>query len=213
MAAETRTGRLRTLVDRHHRDRHGDYTDTFEAFEADWFGDEAKPIPRYAAIAYDETYSMITLCETLREALDHQAGVSGSGEYLNVPGEIVDLDTGGPVDYKMTAMPIEPEYLAELRTEDPAQVAMLAKAHELARRLNAGETASDVLEDLGFTEDDYFGEDLGSSGFGDVDDPTNDVVDLSWVGDTHYQVRRVNTRHGRPTLPFEVEVMTRPTDD
>jgi len=56
-------------------------------------------IPQYASIASDETYGMIHLFDTLSEALADQAGISSNGEYLNVPGGVIDLDTGEEVTY------------------------------------------------------------------------------------------------------------------
>lgn len=87
--------------------------------------------------------------------------------------------------------------------------ARMGTALALARRLNAGELpASDVLTDLGLEYgEDYYGEDLGND-FNDVDDPSNDVIDLCWHEGAHTQVRRLSR-----TAKWQVEVMRRYNED
>ena len=57
-----------------------------------------QPIPKYASCAEDETYGMISVFETLGEALSHQSGISSNGETLNVPAGVYDLDTGEKIE-------------------------------------------------------------------------------------------------------------------
>lgn len=119
---------LGKLIEIHHRGKYGDYEDTYAEFEATYFGtidgeeptDEKlekdvfvtreeweqgiEPIPRFASIASDETYGMISLYETVEEAINDQAGIPSNGEYLNVPAGIVDLDTGKDIEYCMLAL-------------------------------------------------------------------------------------------------------------
>jgi hypothetical protein len=103
---------LRELVDTFHRSHHGDYDDRYDEFaatylpehtEADMTGDvpedgEVQPIPPYASCAEDETYGMIQVFDTLNEALADQGGISSSGETLNVPAGVYNLDTGEPIE-------------------------------------------------------------------------------------------------------------------
>jgi len=113
-----RRKRLRRLVEIFHRSRNGpfdDYGDTYEEFYETYLS--ARPeqdVPRYASCAEDETYGMIHLFETVEEAISDQAGIPSSGEYLNVPAGVYDLDCvavdptdnnkGGRVPYRMVAM-------------------------------------------------------------------------------------------------------------
>jgi hypothetical protein len=115
-----RKKRLRELTDTFHQGKYGDYAETYDEFEATYFGtvdgkrvtkdDLAElqisraewdagiqPIPRYASCAEDETYGIIYCFDTLIEALNHQGGVPSSGDTLNVPAGIYDLDGKGSV--------------------------------------------------------------------------------------------------------------------
>lgn len=81
----------------------------------------------------------------------------------------------------------------------------LAKAKSICDALNAGTLPSDAVMAVGLDpDDDVFGEDLGDECL-DIDDSDNDVVDLGWHNETHYQVRRTSSRQ-----PWGVEVMQRP---
>jgi hypothetical protein len=55
--------------------------------------DHTPVIPRFVAITGDETYTMLTPCETFVEAIRAEHGNIGT-EYLMNPEGIVDLDTG-----------------------------------------------------------------------------------------------------------------------
>lgn len=74
---------------------------------------EVKPIPRYASCAEDETYGMIHLFDSLKEALEDQAGIPSNGEYLNVPAGIYDLDqevrggSRGRIETRLVMLTIE----------------------------------------------------------------------------------------------------------
>lgn len=149
--------------------------------------------------------------ETLRLTVDLPDGstvrVRGDNDGVNGftwTAEHRDEEIGVRVDH---------EVLIDGITPADDEDTILDKAQELARRLNAGELARDVLDDLGLEEgEDYYGEDMGSSGFGDVDDPSNNCVDLCWHDGTHYQVRRREHNRGEhfDQFPWEVEVMRRP---
>lgn len=119
---ENRKRNLLELVDVYHRDKHGDYSDTYDEFATryglseplpddgcphcngnvqetphaatcPWDGDGCyQPIPRYASLRNDETYGMIEVFENLQEALDDQLAGLGE-EYLNNPCGVIDLDT------------------------------------------------------------------------------------------------------------------------
>lgn len=94
-----RKRRLLKLVQIFHRCRNGsfdDYADTYEEFYNTYLAPRPElDTPRYASCAEDESYGLITLYDSLFEALDNQAGIPGSGEYLNVPAGIYDLDSRG----------------------------------------------------------------------------------------------------------------------
>lgn len=123
---DTRRTHLMALTFDHHRSHYGDYDDAYDEFAAT-YGlprededaetvngvDEAQPIPRYASIAGDETYGMLHLFDTLREALDDQAAIPDNGETLNVPCGVVDLDTGERVEYRMFA--VDPTLVDEIK--------------------------------------------------------------------------------------------------
>lgn len=116
---EQRGVHLRSLMRIYHSgSTYGDYEHEYEVFEATYFGTvngedvtqgdnpemERELIPKYASIAEDETYGMISTCDSLEDALHHQAVISDMGDTLNVPAGIVDLDTGKKVPYKMIAL-------------------------------------------------------------------------------------------------------------
>lgn len=112
----TRRKHLRELAETHHRGSHGDYEDAYEEFAATYLGSPemeedhlvgTQPVPKYAAVAHDETYGMIHVCDTLDEALVHQATTPDNGEYLNVPGGIYDLDTGKLIETRTVTLPLE----------------------------------------------------------------------------------------------------------
>lgn len=122
---DARTEILRGLIDTYHRERLGDYTETYDQFAAeylpeaheDWDGEPItlKPVPRYASMAEDETYGMISLHESLKDALNSQAAIPENGEYLNVPAGIVDMDTGESVATRIFVLSKEQsDKLAEL---------------------------------------------------------------------------------------------------
>jgi hypothetical protein len=106
---EKRREHLTELVEIYHRGRYGDYNETYDEFSRTYLGidphgdgeDDAElttqAIPRFASIAIDETYGMIHLFDKLTDALNDQAGIPDSGEYLNVPVSVIDLDTGTSV--------------------------------------------------------------------------------------------------------------------
>lgn len=94
-----RKRRLLKLVQIFHRCRSGsfdDYADTYEEFYNTYLAPRPElETPRYASAAEDESYGLITLYDSLTEALNNQANLPGSGEYLNVPAGIYDLDSRG----------------------------------------------------------------------------------------------------------------------
>lgn len=122
---EKRREVLRNLADTYHRSKHGDYISNYAEFAVKYLGatlddegvleddiedTDTQPIPKYASIAEDETYGMIHVCDSLDEALSHQAGIPDNGEYLNVPAGIVDLDNGERVQthrFEITAKDAE----------------------------------------------------------------------------------------------------------
>jgi hypothetical protein len=112
-----RRERLRTLMDEHrcwpfaHENgpKYQDYDSTYAELAGEYLGVEVNDagdeiplegenaeIPRYAAISYDETYSMIDLCETLPQAIRAEGNVGE--EYLMNPGGVIDLDTGERIE-------------------------------------------------------------------------------------------------------------------
>lgn len=98
------------LTDWHHRGHYDDYAAEYERFDHTYgLTDEDNPIaptpiPKYASIADDETYGMITLFDDLAEALEHQADIPEMGETLNHPAGVIDMDTCKPVPYRMVAL-------------------------------------------------------------------------------------------------------------
>ena len=112
----TRRKHLAELVETYHRGSHGDYDDRYEEFAATYLGSPemeedhlvgTTPVPKYAAVARDETYGMIDVYEALEEALIHQATTPDNGEYLNVPAGIFDLDTGKVVWTRTVTLPVD----------------------------------------------------------------------------------------------------------
>src|SRR3954464_4768680 len=102
-----RKERLQKLADDYHCSKYGDYADTYEEFAAayglkyegdeppEYAQDEAvyEPIPRYVTTAHDETYSMLSTWDNIDDALNGLLAVIGD-ETLNIPGYLIDLDTG-----------------------------------------------------------------------------------------------------------------------
>ena len=63
--------------------------------------DEPEPIPQYAITSHDETYSMVEVFSTLDDALAGLLGCVGQ-DTLNIPGNLIDLDTGEVLEYRMS---------------------------------------------------------------------------------------------------------------
>lgn len=132
-----RKANLQVLHDESHRSKYHDYDDSFTEFACEYGlehddveyeeGDEFKDIPRFASIAHDETYTMLHMCETLAEAMQDQAGIPGNGEYLNVPGGIIDLDE------------------MEIRTDDNGTVRIVHEARSFPRMIAISEDAYSIL--------------------------------------------------------------------
>lgn len=102
-----RTERLEAMVLDWHRHGAGDYEDTFDEFRATYLGFKAgdeepsdilpeKEIPEWAAIVGDETYSLISLHETKREAII-AVGRNIGESTLNNPIGVYNMDTGESV--------------------------------------------------------------------------------------------------------------------
>jgi hypothetical protein len=84
---------LKKLADNYHRGKYGDYEDTYEDFYNMYLAPRNElPIPRYASCAEDETYGMLYLFETEEEAVNDQAEIPSTGDTLNVPAGVHDLD-------------------------------------------------------------------------------------------------------------------------
>lgn len=83
-------------------------------------------------------------------------------------------------------------------------------ALKLRDLLNAGETQEDAVHAVGLDPDDeenpVYGEDIGDECL-PIGDPDNDVIDLGWTDDVHYQVRRFSGRSF--DRPWFVEEMRR----
>ena len=62
--------------------------------------DEPEPIPRYATTSHDETYSLVEVFSTIDDALAGLLGCVGQ-DTLNMPGNLIDLDTGDVLEYRM----------------------------------------------------------------------------------------------------------------
>lgn len=98
------------------------------------------------------------------------------------------------------------DFAAELRARVTRQGTPLNprtrrdQALQLARHLNAGMTPATALQSIG--------EDLGGE-FENVLNPTNNVIDLGWRGNTHYQVRRAEWFRSGEWL---AEIMQRVSD-
>lgn len=112
----TRRKHLGELVETYHRGKYGDYEATYVEFAATYLGSPemeedhlvgTQPVPKYASVAEDETYGMVHLFDTLAEAMKDQAGIPDSGEYLNVPAGIYDLDTGKRIETHTVTLPLE----------------------------------------------------------------------------------------------------------
>ena len=111
----TRKQRLQLLADEYHRSKYGDYVDTYEQFAAAYglkYEDEVneaqekldielEPIPRYVFTTHDETYSMLNTSDSIEGALNGLLAAVGS-ETLNIPGFLIDLDTGDTLGYYMS---------------------------------------------------------------------------------------------------------------
>ena len=69
-----------------------------DEYEAD--EDEASPVPRYCITIHDETYSMLEVFDSMDDALAGLLGVVGQ-DTLNIPGYLIDLDTGDCLEYRM----------------------------------------------------------------------------------------------------------------
>lgn len=106
---------LKKLTDIFHRSKYGDYSESYAEFEETYLAPRGEHIPRYASVAEDETYGMISLHESLTEAISVQADIPSNGEYLNVPAGVYDLDstrsknaTGvEQIEYRMVAMSLD----------------------------------------------------------------------------------------------------------
>jgi len=129
---QRRKRNLKKLTDIFHQGKYGDYEESYAEFEGVYFGTidgkkptkadldsmqitreeweaDIQPIPRYVSAAEDETYGMLSLHETLEEAISAQGEVPYHGETLNVPAGIYDLDhteRGEPkrVPYRLVSM-------------------------------------------------------------------------------------------------------------
>ena len=63
--------------------------------------EETEPIPRYVTTAHDETYSMLSTWNSIDDALAGLLSTVGN-DTLNIPGYLIDLDTGDVLDYSMS---------------------------------------------------------------------------------------------------------------
>lgn len=110
-----RKERLQLLADEYHRSKYGDYDDTYSQFAAAYglkyeddevpallAGEELEEIPRYVITFHDETYSMMSTYDNIDDALQGLLEVVGQGDTLNIPGYLIDLDTGDVLGYSMS---------------------------------------------------------------------------------------------------------------
>jgi|tagenome__1003787_1003787.scaffolds.fasta_scaffold20030109_3 hypothetical protein len=84
---------------------------------------------------------------------------------------------------------------------------MLDKALHVRDLLNDGHGIEFALKSVDIDIEDVYGEDLGSE-FLEVDDPENDIIDLSWEDGVHYRVRHMPADYDR-SRPWVVEEMRR----
>jgi hypothetical protein len=109
----SRKERLQKLTNEFHRSRYGDYDTTFVEFAATyglkWDDDpdyepEEKPqrVPRWATVVHDETYALVEVFNTKREALDNLADCVHN-DSLNSPEFLIDLDRGEAVGFNIAA--------------------------------------------------------------------------------------------------------------
>lgn len=114
-----RRERLRELMNEHrcwpwHHEygpKYRDYDATYEELAAEYLGVEihddgseepveaTTPVPRYACVSGDETYSMIELADTLTDST--QAGAEPGGFVLE---KVVDLDSGNTVPFHVVGL-------------------------------------------------------------------------------------------------------------
>jgi hypothetical protein len=67
-----------------------EWSDTPRLYKSERQTTPEADVPRWAATIYDETYTMVSVFESLHEALDYSQG--SDSEYLTGAGNVIDLD-------------------------------------------------------------------------------------------------------------------------